>query len=208
MQCSVQFSMVRRKHHCRACGVVVCNKCSSHKANLAYENGRSVKVCRSCHVKLTSTALTGGSSDTGGSKTDSGGGEEETGGESSASSSRLSSMDGSDLIFRTTRGVLDVAARTPGAIIEGELHLKTHRKAWQLRWFTLHADFVLYSFDSCKDETALTATPLPGYTVTTLQGTRTDSNHVCDRDRDRAFKLHYSKKQYFFLANSKEECAR
>ena len=31
---------------------VVCNKCSSFKANLACESGKSVRVCRNCHVTL------------------------------------------------------------------------------------------------------------------------------------------------------------
>ena len=29
-ECGVAFSMVTRKHHCRACGRVFCQKCSSH----------------------------------------------------------------------------------------------------------------------------------------------------------------------------------
>ena len=30
--CKREFSMTRRKHHCRACGMVVCNTCSRHRA--------------------------------------------------------------------------------------------------------------------------------------------------------------------------------
>ena len=36
MRCSAHFSMVRRKHHCRACGYVICGKCGSYKASLEW----------------------------------------------------------------------------------------------------------------------------------------------------------------------------
>lgn len=57
--------------------------------------------------------------------------------------------------------------------MQGFLQLKTHRKTWVKRWFALHTDFVLYSFKCEADDQALTATPVPGFTVTHLQV------HVC-----------------------------
>ncbi|KAF2357676.1 Pleckstrin domain [Trinorchestia longiramus] len=188
MSCSASFSMVRRKHHCRACGGVMCGKCCSHKASLPCEGGRTVKVCRDCHPQLQGLCPPAGE------------GARDSG--SSGGSSRLSSMEGPDLVYRT-RGVLEVSAQ--GAVLKGPLLLRTTpRKGWQERFFALHCDFVLYSFSSSEDTTAVTATPLPGYTITQLAGARGDG--VSDKERDRAFKLHYSKKQYFFLAPSKEDC--
>uniref|UniRef100_A0A6A7FWS7 FYVE, RhoGEF and PH domain-containing protein 4 n=2 Tax=Hirondellea gigas TaxID=1518452 RepID=A0A6A7FWS7_9CRUS len=230
MNCGAQFSMVKRKHHCRACGNVVCGKCSNYKQSLACENGRAVKVCRSCHAKLsqTSTSSLASHDSSAASHASSNASSAALNASSpnvlgrddgdpaavlaedvnsSASSSRLSIMDGSDFFFRT-RGVLEVSADASGASMQGELQLKTQRKSWQSRWFTLHADFVLYSFKTSTDHTALTATPLPGYTVTSLQSGKGDGGSVCEKDRDKAFKLHYSKKQYVFLAPCKEECNR
>ena len=46
------------------------------------------------------------------------------------------------------------------------------------RYFILLADFVLYSFRSEVEGHALTATPLPGYTVITGQALKGDSG--CD----------------------------
>jgi len=51
MICNKRFSQIRRRHHCRRCGWVVCNTCSNH---LRYVTGQGkVKVCNNC-VPLTS----------------------------------------------------------------------------------------------------------------------------------------------------------
>lgn len=49
MLCDVMFTKFRRRHHCRACGRVVCGHCSSFKAALEYKNGKLEKVCQVCH---------------------------------------------------------------------------------------------------------------------------------------------------------------
>lgn len=192
MECGSQFTMVRRKHHCRACGAVVCSKCSSFKASLAYECGKSVRVCRTCHTTLqelsSSTATPSPEIDEG------------------DECSMYSAKEQLDLPFRN-RGVLEVSAKTSGAVMQGFLQLKTHRKTWVKRWFALHTDFVLYSFKCEADDQALTATPVPGFTVTHLQGTRNESG-ISDKEKERAFKLHHAKKQYIFQAASKDESQR
>ncbi|XP_042239198.1 FYVE, RhoGEF and PH domain-containing protein 4-like isoform X3 [Homarus americanus] len=192
MLCSSQFTMVRRKHHCRACGEVVCSKCSGFKASLAYESGKSVRVCRDCHKKLqelsSSTATPSPEID------------------EADECSLYSTKEPPDLPFRN-RGVLEVSAKTGGAVIQGFLQLKTHRKTWVKRWFALHTDFVLYSFKCEADDHALTATPVPGFTVTHLQGTRNESG-ISEKEKERAFKLYHSKKHYIFQAASKEDSQR
>lgn len=57
-----------------------------------------------------------------------------------------------------------MAADAP-SVISGYLQLKARGKSWQRRWFALHNDFVLYSFRSHVDHSAVTATPVPGYTI-------------------------------------------
>jgi TCP-1/cpn60 chaperonin family/FYVE zinc finger len=44
--CEESFTMYRRKHHCRMCGQIFCNQCSSH-----YIDG--VRACRLCHDQLS-----------------------------------------------------------------------------------------------------------------------------------------------------------
>ena len=60
MLCDVMFTKFRRRHHCRACGRVVCGHCSSFKAALEYKNGKLEKVCEVCHRIL----VAGSSEDT------------------------------------------------------------------------------------------------------------------------------------------------
>lgn len=50
--CSKSFTALKRRHHCRACGRVVCGKCSSKKSNLAYDNNKPNRVCDKCFVIL------------------------------------------------------------------------------------------------------------------------------------------------------------
>uniref|UniRef100_A0A3Q3LY69 FYVE, RhoGEF and PH domain containing 4a n=1 Tax=Labrus bergylta TaxID=56723 RepID=A0A3Q3LY69_9LABR len=54
MKCKEPFNaLTRRRHHCRACGYVVCWKCSDNKVPLAYDGNKTNKVCRDCFSILT-----------------------------------------------------------------------------------------------------------------------------------------------------------
>ncbi|KAH3722826.1 protein piccolo [Pelomyxa schiedti] len=49
MLCKDQFTMLKRRHHCRNCGRVVCGNCSSQKKVLAHiEKAKALRVCTSC----------------------------------------------------------------------------------------------------------------------------------------------------------------
>lgn len=57
MQCKEPFNaLTRRRHHCRACGHVVCWKCSDYKAQLEYDSGRLNKVCKDCYQIISGFA--------------------------------------------------------------------------------------------------------------------------------------------------------
>ena len=47
--CSTEFSLVNRRHHCRACGKVICAPCSASKAPLRYRQFESSRVCDACY---------------------------------------------------------------------------------------------------------------------------------------------------------------
>lgn len=57
--CNRDFSMTRRKHHCRHCGQIFCNNCSDHVIPLPLPEGstngtlgKPVRVCDGCWVAL------------------------------------------------------------------------------------------------------------------------------------------------------------
>ncbi|KAL8212044.1 UNVERIFIED_CONTAM: RUN and FYVE domain-containing protein 1 [Gekko kuhli] len=50
-QCEKEFSISRRKHHCRNCGHIFCNSCSSNELALP-SYPKPVRVCDTCHTLL------------------------------------------------------------------------------------------------------------------------------------------------------------
>lgn len=49
-KCGTKFNFYTRKHHCRACGFVVCNDCSPYRAVLPGVTS-AVRVCRHCYAR-------------------------------------------------------------------------------------------------------------------------------------------------------------
>ncbi|KAK6748920.1 hypothetical protein RB195_001502 [Necator americanus] len=48
-----QFNLVQRRHHCRACGHVICGSCSTHTYRIDTLNKKPVRVCDACFTRLT-----------------------------------------------------------------------------------------------------------------------------------------------------------
>ncbi|KAK2849346.1 hypothetical protein Q5P01_009180 [Channa striata] len=59
-QCQKEFSIARRKHHCRNCGDIYCNSCSSNELALP-SYPRPVRVCDVCHSLLLQRSSSTGS---------------------------------------------------------------------------------------------------------------------------------------------------
>lgn len=52
-RCRVQFGMVQRKHHCRACGQVFCAQCSGKTSTIPkFGIEKEVRVCEACYETL------------------------------------------------------------------------------------------------------------------------------------------------------------
>ncbi|XP_044591729.1 FYVE, RhoGEF and PH domain-containing protein 4-like isoform X1 [Cotesia glomerata] len=170
MVCEAIFSVMKRKHNCRACGIVVCSKCSNQK--LLFEDNKNMRVCRLCHAALTQPLSKSPSSPPG-----------------------------------PVPSLLHVSANAP-CVLSGYLLLKTQAsKPWTRRWFALHPDFVLYTFKSDSESLALTATPMPGYTLT--EGNELpDYDPLSQRDRKGSFKIYHSRKCYYLQASSFEDKER
>uniref|UniRef100_H3CUB8 RUN and FYVE domain containing 1 n=1 Tax=Tetraodon nigroviridis TaxID=99883 RepID=H3CUB8_TETNG len=59
-QCQKEFSIARRKHHCRNCGDIYCSGCSSNELALP-SYPRPVRVCDMCHALLLQRSSFGSS---------------------------------------------------------------------------------------------------------------------------------------------------
>ena len=53
MRCDTKFNVIKRRHHCRACGKVLCNNCCNMRAKLAYLDFQEDRVCSICYHLLT-----------------------------------------------------------------------------------------------------------------------------------------------------------
>lgn len=52
LHCDMKFTVIKRRHHCRACGLVLCSRCCNAKFRLEYLNNREARVCTKCHEIL------------------------------------------------------------------------------------------------------------------------------------------------------------
>eukprot|EP01111_Echinosteliopsis_oligospora_P007506 TRINITY_DN2268_c0_g1_i2.p1 TRINITY_DN2268_c0_g1~~TRINITY_DN2268_c0_g1_i2.p1 ORF type:complete len:979 (-),score=246.51 TRINITY_DN2268_c0_g1_i2:41-2977(-) len=56
-RCDKQFTFLFRKHHCRACGDVVCGDCSTHKVSLPqFRLQKPKRVCDNCYGELANSS--------------------------------------------------------------------------------------------------------------------------------------------------------
>ncbi|XP_059608967.1 zinc finger FYVE domain-containing protein 9 [Phlebotomus argentipes] len=56
MQCNLKFSLIKRRHHCRACGQVLCSTCCSLKAKLEYLGDVEARICIQCDAIMSREA--------------------------------------------------------------------------------------------------------------------------------------------------------
>uniref|UniRef100_A0A8C4VH41 FYVE, RhoGEF and PH domain containing 6 n=1 Tax=Gopherus evgoodei TaxID=1825980 RepID=A0A8C4VH41_9SAUR len=52
MICTSEFTLTWRRHHCRACGKIVCQACSTNKHGLDYMKNQPARVCDHCFKEL------------------------------------------------------------------------------------------------------------------------------------------------------------
>ncbi|XP_065571990.1 zinc finger FYVE domain-containing protein 9-like isoform X2 [Artemia franciscana] len=53
MHCDIKFTLLKRRHHCRACGKVFCSTCCSLKTKIEYLENREERVCQPCFSTLS-----------------------------------------------------------------------------------------------------------------------------------------------------------
>lgn len=65
LHCNLKFTVVKRRHHCRACGLVLCSKCCYLKYKLEYMDNQEARVCTKCYEVLSGQSSEGQTSPSG-----------------------------------------------------------------------------------------------------------------------------------------------
>ncbi|KAM6325653.1 FYVE, RhoGEF and PH domain-containing protein 5 [Podargus strigoides] len=157
MNCGCDFTLTLRRHHCHACGKIVCRNCSRNKYPMKYLKDQAAKVCDSCYVELKkrerplSVSFPPASSRC----------------SSSAFSSVFHSIHYSS--FKKQKKIpsalMEVAASGEGATISGYLsRCKRGKRHWKKRWFVIKGK-VLYTYIANEDKVATESLPLLGFTI-------------------------------------------
>ncbi|XP_013872596.1 FYVE, RhoGEF and PH domain-containing protein 6 isoform X2 [Austrofundulus limnaeus] len=145
MICTSEFTLTWRRHHCRACGKVVCQVCSSNKCRLAYlKNQQPARVCDQCFETLLRqrSAINSATPVTPGSK--------------------------ASFVFnrrqkRIPAALKEVSANTGTSSMSGYLtRSKLNKKQSKRLWFVIK-DKVLYTYAASEDVAALESQPLLGF---------------------------------------------
>ncbi|KAF2364295.1 Dbl (DH) domain [Trinorchestia longiramus] len=188
--CTAEFSLTFRRHHCRACGKVVCERCSSNRAPLEFKANTPERVCDSCFESLFSALQcrieqTESSSELNCPKKD----------------ATLQNLKKLNLHFK--RGVRDSirtkTVRKPDRLLEvsgndmrSQMrgYLKKHGRRG---WFVLK-EKVLYQYAAPEDVCAVETLPVLGYTVHT-SGAESAEPH---------FSLFHPKQEITFFAETPE----
>uniref|UniRef100_A0A3P8TG91 FYVE, RhoGEF and PH domain containing 5a n=1 Tax=Amphiprion percula TaxID=161767 RepID=A0A3P8TG91_AMPPE len=158
MNCTSDFSLTLRRHHCHGCGRIVCRSCSRNRYPLKYMKDRMAKVCDHCYSEL-----------------------KKRGGDVSALSAKGSprvSRSSRPLstvfqnihppnIWRHRKGALSfnqVTVSEEGSISGSLQRSKKSKRNWKKLWFLLK-DKVLYTYRAEEEKVASESLPLLGFTV-------------------------------------------
>uniref|UniRef100_A0A8C4X721 FYVE, RhoGEF and PH domain containing 6 n=1 Tax=Erpetoichthys calabaricus TaxID=27687 RepID=A0A8C4X721_ERPCA len=155
MICTCEFTLTWRRHHCRACGKIVCQACSSNKHALEYLKNRPARVCDHCYRELqkkenhsSPKAVSPSSKCT-----------------SSALSSVLHSIPSGRKQKKIPAALKEVSANTEDSSMSGYLYrCKGNKKQWKHLWFVIK-NKVLYTYAASEDVAALESQPLLGFNL-------------------------------------------
>ncbi|XP_063147727.1 FYVE, RhoGEF and PH domain-containing protein 5 isoform X1 [Candoia aspera] len=180
MNCGCDFKLTLRRHHCHACGKIICRNCSRNKYPLKYLKDRLAKVCDGCYTELKSR-------------------ERPISISFPTSSSRFSGSAFSSVFHnihyssfkrqkKIPSALLEVAASGEGSSINGYLsRCKRGKRHWKKLWFVIKGK-VLYTYTANEDKVATESLPLLGFTIVPEKE---------DRNMDAVFHL-YHKQTLFY----------
>ncbi|KAM8916014.1 FYVE, RhoGEF and PH domain-containing protein 5 isoform 2-T2 [Spinachia spinachia] len=159
MNCTSDFSLTLRRHHCNACGKVVCRACSRNRYPLKYLKDRVAKVCDYCYAELRKRG--GSVSGAWGSSSP------RTHRANRPLSAVFQSLQPPSLwkSRKSSSALNQVSLNVEGATMSGSLQRrKKSKRKWKRLWFLLK-DKVLYTFTAREDKAATESLPLQCFTV-------------------------------------------
>lgn len=160
MICTSEFTLTWRRHHCRACGKIVCQACSSNKYGLHYLKNQPARVCEHCFHELQKLDHQQSP------KIGSPGNHKSS---SSALSSVLQSIPSGRKQKKIPAALKEVSANTEDSSMSGYLYrAKGNKKPWKHLWFVIK-NKVLYTYAASEDVAAMESQPLLGFTVTQVK---------------------------------------
>ncbi|XP_038069221.1 FYVE, RhoGEF and PH domain-containing protein 1-like [Patiria miniata] len=148
MICTCEFTITWRRHHCRACGKVICGNCSSNKLPLLYLANKVARVCDQCYRNLKGDKQSEDTED----------GKERGKGKNKRKRS-------TKLVIRPS-ALKQVSASEQDTTMSGYLMLR-RKKDWKRQWYVLK-EKVLYRYKASEDVAALESMPLLGYDIQLL----------------------------------------
>uniref|UniRef100_A0A1X7T846 FYVE, RhoGEF and PH domain-containing protein 6 n=1 Tax=Amphimedon queenslandica TaxID=400682 RepID=A0A1X7T846_AMPQE len=163
--CSEEFTFIFRRHHCRACGRVVCGNCSPFKAYLAYMN-KEERICSVCNHHQIRQHSSQGRGD-------------EIDGDVQSPAELSRPIIPSVLILDHEKEAI-----TRGYVLEQD------GKKWNRCWYVVGKDLALYKFKAHEDIKANGTVPLPGYRVTSDKASMTINliHHQAMKELNLSFK--------------------
>uniref|UniRef100_A0A8D0HH68 FYVE, RhoGEF and PH domain-containing protein 6 n=1 Tax=Sphenodon punctatus TaxID=8508 RepID=A0A8D0HH68_SPHPU len=166
MVCTSEFTLTWRRHHCRACGKIVCQACSSNKYGLDYMKNQPARVCDHCYKELNKQDY---------QCTPKNGSPVNHKSPSSALSTVLHSIPSGRKQKKIPAALKEVSASTEDSSMSGYLYRsKGSKKPWKHLWFVIK-NKVLYTYAASEDVAALESQPLLGFTVTEVKDENSES---------------------------------
>ncbi|XP_051996407.1 FYVE, RhoGEF and PH domain-containing protein 5-like isoform X2 [Xyrauchen texanus] len=148
MNCPSHFSLTNRRHHCHACGKVVCRDCCRKKFPLKYMKNRRAKVCDQCYTELRKHDVA----------------------TITESSSRPLSAVFQNIhpssLWKSRKGQLSFNQVSGSeGVMSGTLQrCRNSKRSWKNLWFLLK-DKVLYTYPQPEERVACETLPLLGFSV-------------------------------------------
>ncbi|XP_056607229.1 FYVE, RhoGEF and PH domain-containing protein 5 [Triplophysa dalaica] len=148
MNCPSHFSLTNRRHHCHACGKVVCKDCCRNKFPLKYMKNRRAKVCDYCYTELCKNDVV-----------------TVVEGTNRPLSAMFQNIHPSSL-WRSRKGQMSFNQVTGAdGVMSGTLQrYKNSKRSWRSLWFLLK-DKVLYTYPQPEERLACETLPLLGFSV-------------------------------------------